>query len=99
MCGTVELDTWFYGQYRLNQAFSNVVSLFIVGHTDNAGTLEANLKLSEDRAKAVTSMLTSKFNVSPTQIMAKGVGSLAPIANNGSEDGRRLNRRVEMVKQ
>lgn len=73
--------------------------VFIVGHTDNAGTLEANLKLSEDRAKAVTSMLTSKFNVSPTQIMAKGVGPLAPIANNDSEDGRRLNRRVEMVKQ
>jgi outer membrane protein OmpA-like peptidoglycan-associated protein len=43
--------------------------------------------------------LTSKFNVSPTQIMAKGVGPLAPIANNDSEDGRRLNRRVEMVKQ
>jgi len=75
------------------------LKVFIVGHTDNVGTLESNLKLSEDRANAVVSMLTTKFNVSSSQIIAKGVGPLSPIANNNSEDGKKLNRRVEMIKQ
>lgn len=75
------------------------LKVFIVGHTDNVGTLESNMKLSEDRANAVTSMLVAKFNVTPTQVTPKGIGQLSPIANNNSEDGRKLNRRVEMVKQ
>jgi len=75
------------------------LKVFIVEHTDNVGTLESNLKLSEDRANAVVSMLTTKFNVSSSQIIAKGVGPLSPIANNNSEDGKKLNRRVEMIKQ
>lgn len=70
---------------------------YIVGHTDNVGTLKSNYTLSENRAKAVLSALTTKYNVDITQISAHGVGQLAPLAINTTEEGRALNRRVEIV--
>lgn len=75
------------------------LKVYIVGHTDNEGSLETNMKLAEDRATAVVNVLTSKFKVSPIQLISKGIGPLSPIANNNSEAGKKLNRRVEMVKQ
>lgn len=75
------------------------LKVFIVGHTDNVGVLDANLKLSEDRANAVIAMLTTNYKVATSQLIGKGVGPLSPIANNNSEAGKKLNRRVEMVKQ
>ena len=75
------------------------MKVFFVGHTDNVGTLDVNQKLSEDRAASVVAMLTTRFGVSASKMIAKGVGPLSPVANNNSEDGRKLNRRVEMVKQ
>jgi len=75
------------------------LKVFIVGHTDNAGVLDANMKLSEERANAVVSMLTVNYKVAAGQLIGKGVGPLSPIANNNSEAGKKLNRRVEMVKQ
>lgn len=75
------------------------LKVYIVGHTDNIGTIEANLKLSEERAASVTTMLVNTFKVSSSQLLAKGVGPLSPLANNAAEAGRKLNRRVEMVKQ
>jgi len=75
------------------------LKVFIVGHTDNAGVLDANLKLSEERANSVITMLTTNYKVAATQLIGKGVGPLSPIANNNSEAGKKLNRRVEMVKQ
>ena len=74
-------------------------NVFIVGHTDNAGTIEMNMKLSEERAVAVVNTLVGQYNVSAKQVIAKGIGPLAPIASNNSEDGKKLNRRVEMVLQ
>ena len=74
-------------------------NVFIVGHTDNAGTIDMNMKLSEERAVAVVNALVGQYNVSPKQVIAKGIGPLAPIASNNSEDGKKLNRRVEMVLQ
>lgn len=75
------------------------LKVFIVGHTDNVGVLDANLKLSEERANSVVTMLTTNYKVAATQLIGKGVGPLSPIANNNSDAGKKLNRRVEMVKQ
>ncbi len=70
---------------------------YIVGHTDNVGSLPTNQTLSEKRAKAVLNALTSKYNVPISQISAHGVGQLSPLSINTTEEGRALNRRVEIV--
>lgn len=69
----------------------------IVGHTDNVGTFDANIKLSEERAKALMNELTSKYSIKPEQVKAYGVASLAPVSSNSTEEGRAKNRRVEIV--
>ncbi|MCJ8288780.1 MAG: OmpA family protein [Crocinitomicaceae bacterium] len=70
---------------------------YIVGHTDNIGSLPTNQVLSEKRAKAVITALTSKYGIAASQISAHGVGQLSPLAINTTEEGRALNRRVEIV--
>lgn len=70
---------------------------YIVGHTDNVGSLGSNQVLSEKRAKAVLNTLTTKYGVKSSQISAHGVGQLSPLAINTNEEGRALNRRVEIV--
>jgi OmpA-OmpF porin, OOP family len=73
--------------------------VFVVGHTDNQGGLEANLALSLRRAEAVVAALTSRFGVNGASIQARGVANLAPVASNAEETGRSKNRRVELVLQ
>jgi outer membrane protein OmpA-like peptidoglycan-associated protein len=68
------------------------------GHTDNVGTPDANLKLSQDRAQAVMAALVER-GVKADRMTAKGYGQTAPIADNRTEDGRAKNRRVELVKK
>lgn len=75
------------------------LKLHVVGHTDNVGTLDANLQLSEARADAVMAALVSTYHIAPGRLHAAGVGPLAPVATNRSEDGRAKNRRVELVEQ
>jgi outer membrane protein OmpA-like peptidoglycan-associated protein len=75
------------------------LKLWVVGHTDSTGAAEANLKLSEARAEAVVAALTSTHGIAPVRLKGHGVGPLAPVATNDSEDGRAKNRRVELVKQ
>lgn len=70
---------------------------YIVGHTDNVGSLSSNQILSEKRAKAVFNALTTKYGVKTSQVSAHGVGQLSPLAINTTETGRALNRRVEIV--
>jgi len=70
---------------------------YIVGHTDNIGTLAANQILSDKRAKAVLKALTTKYGIPLAQVSAHGVGQLSPLAINTTEEGRALNRRVEIV--
>ncbi|MEL7202773.1 MAG: OmpA family protein [Pseudomonadota bacterium] len=69
----------------------------LVGHTDSIGSLEANLALSQRRASSVLTRLINGLGVSPTQIFSDGAGALSPIASNLTEEGRALNRRVEVV--
>ena len=75
------------------------LKLYIVGHTDNAGAFDYNLQLSQQRAQAVGSALVKDHHVPGSRLSAYGVGMLAPKASNGTDEGRRLNRRVELVKQ
>jgi len=72
---------------------------FIVGHTDNVGDFSANMTLSENRAKAVLTELITKYVVKSEQLKAYGVSSLAPVANNATEEGKTKNRRVDIVEQ
>lgn len=74
------------------------LKLWIVGHTDAVGALEGNLKLSQARAEAVALALTSAHGVAPARLKGHGVGPLAPVATNDTEEGRAKNRRVELVK-
>ncbi len=71
----------------------------IVGHTDNVGKLDDNLKLSQARAESVVAWLTSKGKVVAARLTAHGVASLAPVASNRAEEGRKQNRRVEIIEQ
>jgi len=75
------------------------LKVYVVGHTDNVGTLDYNLGLSAQRAEAVTHALETTYRIAPSRLTAKGVGPLAPIASNQSEAGRAKNRRVELVRQ
>jgi len=75
------------------------LKLYVVGHTDNVGNIEYNMKLSKARADAVAKELTTKYKVSAQRLKAYGVGSLAPVASNKTDDGRAKNRRVELVEQ
>ncbi|HVP40207.1 MAG TPA: OmpA family protein [Candidatus Saccharimonadales bacterium] len=74
------------------------LQLNVVGHTDNVGAADANMKLSLARAQAVVQALTGKHGIAAARLKAYGVGSLAPVANNETEEGRAKNRRVELVK-
>lgn len=75
------------------------LKLYIVGHTDNQGMLDANMDLSMRRANSVILALTGKYGVTAARLKALGDGPSAPVASNDSEEGRAKNRRVELVKQ
>ncbi len=65
------------------------------GHTDNQGSAQANLNLSQDRVDAVKKYLSSK-GISKDRIKTKAFGGTSPISMDKTEEGRALNRRVEM---
>ena len=73
------------------------LKIYIAGHTDNEGTLEYNVDLSQRRAQAVVKKLISQYDIASARLVPVGVGPAAPIATNKTEEGRTLNRRVELV--
>ena len=75
------------------------LSIFVVGHTDSEGDYAYNRELSKSRANSVVAALVGDHGVAAERLSAIGVGSVAPVASNGSEEGRKLNRRVAIVKQ
>ncbi|MDB4291977.1 OmpA family protein [Maribacter sp.] len=75
------------------------INCWIVGHTDADGSFEVNSSLSLDRAKAVKQRLEKKYGIAPKRLFAEGVGPLNPVATNTTEEGKTLNRRVELVKK
>lgn len=75
------------------------LKVHVVGHTDNVGSVESNLKLSQDRAASVVQALEQQHGIPAARLRAYGCGAFAPVASNDAEDGRAKNRRVEIVKQ
>ena len=73
------------------------LKLRIEGYTDNVGQPAANQALSERRAQAVVAWLTA-HGVAANRLAAKGLGQANPVADNGTEEGRGKNRRVELFK-
>jgi OmpA-OmpF porin, OOP family len=75
------------------------LKLYIVGHTDNRGTLEYNMDLSRRRAEEVVRTLIQSYGILGERLKPMGVAGLAPLTSNATEEGRALNRRVEIVAQ
>lgn len=73
------------------------IALLVVGHTDNRGSYDYNLSLSMARAQAVVDYLSGQHGVSAERLQAAGAGMMAPISTNRTDQGRALNRRVELV--
>jgi outer membrane protein OmpA-like peptidoglycan-associated protein len=78
-------------------ATDKALKAFIVGHTDNQGGFDDNLKLSLARAQAVRDALVGRYKVDGARLVPWGVASVAPVASNAGEEGRGRNRRVELV--
>jgi len=97
------------GSYQLrNQTQANIIELakilkkyedtviLVEGHTDDRGTEEYNVTLSENRARSVYNLLT-KQDVSGRRITVIGYGESQPVATNSTAEGRQTNRRVEIA--
>jgi outer membrane protein OmpA-like peptidoglycan-associated protein len=78
----------------LNQYGKTTVT--VLGHTDSVGSDASNQTLSEKRAQSVLDYFASK-NVNPVRLAAYGRGESQPRADNATEAGRQLNRRVELL--
>ncbi|WP_312836841.1 OmpA family protein [Pantoea sp.] len=70
--------------------------LLIIGHSDDTGTPEFNYQLSLNRAKAVRDWLIRKTHSSESKFIIEGAADSHPITKNSTEEGRKLNRRVEI---
>ncbi len=75
------------------------LNVYVVGHTDNVAALDLNMRLSQARAEAVVQALVSQHGIAPNRLIGRGVGPLAPVTVNDTEEGRSKNRRVELVRQ
>jgi len=74
------------------------LKLEISGHTDNTGSKDHNLALSQARAQAVVQVLVTKYGIDPKRLTAKGYGDTKPVAPNTTDDNKAKNRRVELRK-
>ena len=72
------------------------VKIQIIGHTDDIGDDKTNQILSEKRAQAVYDALIDE-GIDPARLSYLGLGESTPIADNNTEEGRRINRRTEFV--
>ena len=72
-------------------------ALQIDGYTDSIGSVAGNQKVSLARANTVRNILVMKYQVNPQQLFTQGYGSDQPIATNDTEEGRALNRRVNLT--
>lgn len=72
------------------------IKIKLAGHTDNRGDRNLNLRLSNERVKKVKGYLVGK-GIEPGRISGQGFGGTKPVADNKTEEGRKLNRRVEFT--
>jgi len=94
LVNTYDKDIEDAAQYLADNPDNDAV---IAGHTDSTGTDEYNQWLSERRAQAVHDRLVNDHGVDPARLKVVGYGESQPMATNKTADGRRLNRRVDMV--
>lgn len=73
------------------------IKIALVGHTDSQGALSNNIALSKKRAQSVLKRLANVYDIPQAQMQAEGMGYLAPVASNLTQEGRDLNRRVEAI--
>lgn len=84
------------------ERFSNILkkyyqtNIIIVGHTDNKGKEIVNRDLSKKRADKIKDILI-EFGIGGYRLVALGLGSISPIKSNATEEGRKINRRVEFI--
>lgn len=72
--------------------------IIVVGHTDNTGSYERNISLSKERAASVKNYLVTKYGIDASRIRSEGAGQYCPVATNSTQEGRKMNRRVEIVR-
>jgi OOP family OmpA-OmpF porin len=75
------------------------LKLYVVGHTDDTGSLEHNLDLSKRRAEAVRQALVKDYGIGADRLLSFGAGPYAPIGSNRQPEGQAKNRRVELVQR
>jgi outer membrane protein OmpA-like peptidoglycan-associated protein len=98
--GAAELEA---GEYASLEALANYLranpetKVALVGHTDASGGLAGNVALSRKRAESVRDRLIESYAIPDDQIVAEGVGYLAPRDSNLTESGLTRNRRVEVM--
>ena len=88
--------------YRQLKAFGKALSsaklkhitVEIGGHTDSSGSAEYNLKLSQRREQRIKNDLVGLYGISPGKLIARGYGEEMSVANNTTDEGRAMNRRV-----
>ena len=73
------------------------LKVLVVGHTDTKGGMDHNRTLSERRARSVVEALVRDHGIERSRLTPLGVGMAAPVGSNRTEEGRALNRRVELV--
>jgi outer membrane protein OmpA-like peptidoglycan-associated protein len=95
--GSAKIETVYYpildGGLKILKEYPNI-KVEIRGHTDDIGSAEANLVLSQSRARSVMNYFI-KMGIEPLRLRAVGYGEVMPIATNGTEEGRAQNRRIE----
>jgi outer membrane protein OmpA-like peptidoglycan-associated protein len=74
-------------------------NFYVVGHTSDTGGFQLNMDLSRDRAASIIETLGRDFGIDTSRLTPIGVGPAAPLASNQNEEGRALNRRVELVER
>lgn len=79
------------------KAMGSAIRVTVEGHTDSTGSDADNLRLSEDRARAVWARLGGELMLPASAITIRGLGESRPVAGNDTEQGRALNRRVELL--
>jgi outer membrane protein OmpA-like peptidoglycan-associated protein len=73
------------------------VFIRIDGHTDAVGSVKYNMDLSLKRAVTIANYLITREGIDPSRIFVRGMGKSVPIADNSTDEGRKLNRRFELV--
>ena len=100
LSGKAEIGSKYYG---LLKKVHNAIELFpkcqviVEGHTDTQGTTTDNRKLSEKRASAVVEYIIANLNMPKERIKALGYGEEKPVASNETSEGRKKNRRIDVL--